>query len=168
MHPVTKCSTVSKYSLHIRHLLWSINPLGSFNNLVCTICSNMVMITAAFPGLRFWDNHKWHSCSCFLYNLLSCSFFSVLIYPLLFHSLFSPFIVYNLRGCGFKCRYFFGVFAISVRMKIERRIKRSIWNKYLWMTKKELLEEIIIIVEMTTIIIKRQLWIMVWLWKVLS
>ena len=74
VHPATRCSTVFECCLHIQHLPSFINPLASFHDLVSTICSNMVMIAAVFPWLRFWDNHTWHSCSCSLYNLLCCSF----------------------------------------------------------------------------------------------
>ena len=89
VHPDTRCSTVSEFWLRILHLPSSINPLASFHDLVFTICSKIVMIAAAFPELRLWDNHTWHSCSYSLYNLLCCSFLpysSILCFFILFFS----------------------------------------------------------------------------------
>ena len=99
VHPATKCSTISECWVHILQLQLSVSPLTFLHNLVSTICSNIVIIPAAFSGLRFWDNHKWHSCSCSLYNLLCC--FYVLYSSTLWF--FTPFLnfSFNLFHAGF-------------------------------------------------------------------
>ena len=77
----------------------SVRPLTSFNGLVSYICSNIVIISAFLSGLRFWDNHRWHSCSYPLYDLLCCSF---ILYSsfLWFFTLFFNFS-FNLFHAGF-------------------------------------------------------------------
>ena len=76
VHPSSRFSTVSECWVHILQLPSSVSLLASFHDLISTICSNIVIIAAVFSGLRFWDNHPWHSCSCQfkIYNLLCCSF----------------------------------------------------------------------------------------------
>ena len=57
VHPATRCFTISECWVHILHVPLSVIRLDSFHDLVSTMCSNIVIIAAVFPGLRFWDNH---------------------------------------------------------------------------------------------------------------
>ena len=70
VHPVTRCSTVSYYPWHARHLSSSISLWASFQDLVSTICSRIDMIDDALQKWRFWVSQRWHSSSCSLKNLL--------------------------------------------------------------------------------------------------
>ena len=99
MYPATTCSIVSEYWIHVLQLQSPASPLASFHDLVFIICSNIVLIAAVSPGLRFWDNHTWHCCSCPLYNLLGYSFvpYSTTLW------FFTPFSIFsfNLFHAGF-------------------------------------------------------------------
>ena len=58
MHTSTNCSTVSSYPRHTRHLLSSVSPRDTFQDLLSTICSSIDMIDDVFCGSRFWVSQR--------------------------------------------------------------------------------------------------------------